>query len=41
MDVNQLEAFVEVARWGSYSRAGQTLFLSQPAMTLRIKALLR
>jgi DNA-binding transcriptional LysR family regulator len=35
----QLEAFVETARRGKVSRAAQALFVTQPAMTARIKAL--
>lgn len=37
----QLEAFVEIARRGSVSRAAETLFVTQPALTARIKGLER
>jgi len=37
----QLEAFVEIARRGSVSRAAETLFVTQPALTARIKSLER
>ena len=36
-----LESFVEVARRGSVSRAAEALFLTQPAITARLKALER
>lgn len=35
----QLRAFCQVARLGSVSRAAEALFLSQPAVTLQLKAL--
>src|SRR5438105_11139282 len=34
-----LESFIEVARQGNVSRAAQTLFLTQPAITARLKSL--
>ena len=34
-----LESFVEVARQGNVSRAAQALFLTQPAITARLKSL--
>src|SRR6267142_7118266 len=34
-----LESFVEVARTANVSRAAQTLFLTQPALTARLKSL--
>src|SRR5256885_17013239 len=34
-----LESFVEVARTGNVSRAAQALFLTQPALTARLKPL--
>jgi DNA-binding transcriptional LysR family regulator len=37
----QLEAFVEVARTGTISRAAEALFVSQPALTARIQGLER
>ncbi|TXH03604.1 MAG: LysR family transcriptional regulator [Nevskiaceae bacterium] len=39
MDTQALAAFVEVAEYGSFSRAGETLHLSQPAISKRIAAL--
>lgn len=37
----QIEAFVEVARRGSVSRAAEALFVTQPALTARLKSLER
>jgi DNA-binding transcriptional LysR family regulator len=37
----QLEAFVHAARHGSVTRAAETLFVTQPALTARIKGLER
>ena len=34
-----LESFVEVARRGNVSRAAEALFLTQPAITARLKSL--
>jgi DNA-binding transcriptional LysR family regulator len=39
MLLSQLEAFVEAARRGSVSRAAEALFLTQPALTARLKGL--
>ena len=39
MLLSQLAAFVEVARLRSVSRAAETLFVSQPALTARLKRL--
>jgi DNA-binding transcriptional LysR family regulator len=39
MDTQALAAFVEVAESGSFSRAGETLHLSQPAISKRIAVL--
>lgn len=39
MDTQTLAAFVEVAQAGSFSRAGEVLHLSQPAISKRIAAL--
>jgi DNA-binding transcriptional LysR family regulator len=39
MDLNQLHTFVEVAQAGSFTRAAEKLFLTQPALSLQIKAL--
>jgi len=36
MDLNSLEAFLVVAELGSFSRAGEKLFLTQPAISKRI-----
>jgi DNA-binding transcriptional LysR family regulator len=41
MQVNQLHAFLAVARCLSFSRAAQSLYLSQPALSAQIKALER
>jgi DNA-binding transcriptional LysR family regulator len=37
----QLEAFAEIARRGSISRAAEALFVTQPALTARLKSLER
>ncbi len=39
MLLGQLEAFVETARHGSVSRAARALFVTQPALTARLKGL--
>jgi DNA-binding transcriptional LysR family regulator len=39
MELGQLEAFVQVARLGSFSRAAEALFLTQPSVTARIQTL--
>ncbi|MBI2761669.1 MAG: LysR family transcriptional regulator [Chloroflexi bacterium] len=39
MELRQLEAFVEAARRGSISRAAQALYLTQPSLTQRVRAL--
>ena len=39
MDYNQLKTFVAVVEAGSFSRAGDKLFLSQPTVTTQIKLL--
>jgi DNA-binding transcriptional LysR family regulator len=41
MEFGQLEAFVQVARLGSFSRAAEALFLTQPSVTARIQSLER
>ena len=41
MDAARLEAFVEVARIGSISRAAEAMFVTQPALTARLQALER
>jgi DNA-binding transcriptional LysR family regulator len=41
VELGQLEAFVQVARLGSFSRAAETLFLTQPSVTARIQTLER
>jgi DNA-binding transcriptional LysR family regulator len=39
MDIHTLTVFVEVARSGSFSRAAENLYLTQPAVSKRIAAL--
>jgi len=39
MDINALQAFIEVARKESFSLASETLFITQPAISKRIAAL--
>jgi DNA-binding transcriptional LysR family regulator len=39
MDLNQLASFIQVAQEGSFTRAAEKLFLTQPALSLQIKAL--
>jgi DNA-binding transcriptional LysR family regulator len=39
--VSQLEGFVETARRGSVTRAAETLYVTQPALTARLKSLER
>src|SRR5437870_12665882 len=39
MDFAQLTTFLEVAKLGNYSRAGQNLFRSQPAVSAQIRQL--
>ena len=39
MNLKQLEAFVEVAEGGSFSKAAKTLFLTQPTISAHISAL--
>lgn len=39
MDINALRAFVEVSRQGSFSRAAESLFVTQPAVSKRIATL--
>lgn len=41
MDIVQLRAFVAIAHEGNLTRAAQTLHLSQPAVSLQLKALQR
>ena len=41
IDLGRVEAFVEVARTGSISRAAEALFVTQPALTARLQALER
>lgn len=39
MELNQLRGFVQVAHEGSFTRAAEKLYLTQPALSLQIKAL--
>ena len=39
MDINNLTAFIEVAKQQSFSKAAEILFLTQPAISKRITAL--
>jgi len=39
MDINNLQAFVKVAEYGSFSLAAETLHLTQPAVSKRVAAL--
>jgi DNA-binding transcriptional LysR family regulator len=39
MELGQLEAFIQVAHHGSFSRAAEALFLTQPSVTARIQTL--
>ena len=39
MELAQLEAFLEASRWGSFRRAAEALFISQPSLSERIKRL--
>lgn len=39
MNVKQLRAFVAVAKYQSFAQAGEHLHVSQPALSLTIKAL--
>lgn len=39
MDINTLKAFVEVAETTSFSKAAESLFLTQPAVSKRIASL--
>ena len=41
MELRQLDAFVEVARQGSFTRAAHNLYLTQPSLSARIHALER
>lgn len=41
MLLEQIEGFVEIARRGSVSRAAEALFVTQPALTARLKSLER
>ena len=38
MDLNQLKSFLEIVREGSFTKAAKKLFLTQPALSLQIKA---
>ena len=39
MDFKQLEAFVSVAKYGSFSKAARELFLTQPTISSHIQNL--
>lgn len=39
MDLNQLQGFVQVAQEGSFTRAAEKLYLTQPALSIQVKGL--
>ena len=39
MDIQSIQAFLSVSETGSFSRAADTLFLTQPAISKRIRSL--
>ncbi|MHB8077323.1 LysR family transcriptional regulator [Desulfosporosinus fructosivorans] len=39
MDYKQLEAFEALLKYGTYSKAAKAIYISQPAMTVRIQSL--
>jgi len=39
MELHQLRGFLEVARTGSFTRAAEALYITQPALSLQVKAL--
>lgn len=39
MEFRQLEIFAAVVETGSFSRAGERMFVSQPTVTMQVKAL--
>jgi DNA-binding transcriptional LysR family regulator len=39
MNFKQLETFLRVVEWQSFTKAAQHLYLSQPTISLQIKAL--
>ncbi len=39
MEFSQLEAFLEAANWGSFRRAADALYLSQPSVSARVQTL--
>lgn len=39
MTINQLEYFLQIIKYGSFSQAAKSLYLSQPALSQQIKAL--
>ena len=39
MELHQLRGFHEIARQGSFTKAADRLFLTQPAISLQLKAL--
>ncbi len=39
MEFTQLEAFLEAANWGSFRRAADALYLSQPSVSARVQTL--
>ena len=39
MELKQLQSFVTVATWGSFTRAAELLYLSQPTISAHIRQL--
>ena len=41
MNLHQLRIFCSVVEYGSYTRAAETLYMTQPAVSLQVRALER